>query len=339
MFETKNGDRNPSTCFSSNGFIINILSFRKIELTFNSLPVKEMVNTFIIRKSTQKVSYRETAMLLDKVRLNKQLQEAKQMINSIDAAIVISKKVGIKVPEQCKNNTTEKNMLRFLENTEWIGKVYMAYKKEKRILIYRNGDYTWVDKAPIRLYKNSKYEDKGEFVSYQGRDIPRKDVCLSALDERVISKNNTFTNHACVKMWVGYLDAFKYYFNCMRQECLNRGIKCMYESYDLNLPVVKPWWTELSARPFMASLMRKELLKNEPVWYEFIFAEIKEDPWFDKGYIWFGNLKINEIMDLIENGLDVKYASPKQKNNPPKKRTKLRGLITADIWVDIDFDP
>lgn len=299
-----------------------------------------MVNTFIIRKNTQKVSFRETAALLDKVRLNKQVQEAKQMINSIEAAIVISKRLGIKVPEQCKNNTTEKNMKRFLENSEWIGKVYSEYKKEKKFLVYKNGSYDWVDKMPIRIYKQTKYEDCGDFVLYQGQKIPKDQVCFSSLEERVVTKNNTFTNHACVKMWVGYLDAFKYYFNCMRQGCLEKNVKCMYSPYVIErMPVVKPWWIEMSTRPFMASLMRKEIMRNEPVWYENIFPEIKNDVWFNKGYVWFGNLKLGEIMDLIKNGLDTKYSAPKQKYIPTKKRQKMRGLILADEWVDVEFDP
>ncbi len=301
-----------------------------------------MVNTFLIRVSTKKVSYHETAHLLDKKRLNKQILEAKQMINSIEGAFVISKKLKIPIPEQCKNNTTRVNMKRFIENARWMCQVYQEYKKIPETLFYRDSKYYWSKVAPRVVWKSEKYKvvENAVFFEKTKTAVPRENVCLTEFGDRVYSKNNTFVYHACVKMWVGYLDAFKYYFNCMLEVAKERGIKSMYFPYQLaRFPVVKPWWTEHSTPIFMASLMRKELMRNEPVWYDNIFPEIKQTIWFDAGYSWFGNLSIDEIMDIIENGMQIKHTVQKQKAEVLGKRKKLIGVIKVDDWIDIEFDP
>lgn len=303
-----------------------------------------MVNTFIIRSKTKKVSYHETAWLLDKARLNKQIHEAKQMINSIEGAFFISTKLKIPIPKQCKNNRTKKNMKRFLDNAAWIKRVYQEYKSLPETLFYQNKNYYWtVGKlAPPRVvWKTEKYEVDGGLVKFSdGSGWDRRRLCLTEFGDRVYSKNNTFVYHACVKMWVGYFDAFKYYFNCLLEVAKERGIKIMYEPYYLpRLPVVKPWWTEHSAPVFMASLMRKELMRNEKVWYDNIFPEIKATKWFDTGYVWFANLTLDEIMEIHSGGIQKKHAAPKQKMEVTKKRKAFKGIVPAETWVDVEFDP
>ena len=296
-----------------------------------------MVNTFIILCGTKKASYRATARLLDYPRLNKQILEAYQLISVIEDASVISRKLGIPVPEQCKNNTTKKNMLRFLENIDWIKKVYKLYKEFPLFLVYQNKKYSWRESIPTRINSGKKYEVIGDKVHYTGKVYERKDCCFTFEGERVSTKNNTFVFHACIKMWAGYLNSLKYYFNCCLAETFRRGRNYSKSPYEIEGVPNKPWWVEYS-QPMMASLLRKELINNEPVWYDRIFGYIRNTEWFDRGYVWYGNLTIDEIMDILsKEKLDPKYCAEKQVYVVPKKRQKMVGLIKADQWVDVTF--
>lgn len=293
-----------------------------------------MVNSFLLRKKNLPISFSLSATLLDKKRLNKQCQEALQMINSIDDAIEISKKLKIPIPEQCKKNNGPRNMQRFLDCSEWLRVVYKTFKKEKMFLTIQQGKYYWSEKEKIGIWMTSKHKVENRTVRlYHPRqkkwlEYPIEDCIFYKEGGRVVSKNNTFLNHPCTRMWAGYLNSFKYYFNTIRKECLKRGIQCNHPKFIIEGKCPKPWWTEYFADCSMASLLRKEKILEEEKWYWNLFPEVEKTKWYSKGYIWFSNLTLKEIME-IHNGCDFsKFCSPPQdliaKAKTLKKNQKVK---------------
>jgi hypothetical protein len=134
-----------------------------------------------------------------------------------------------------------------------------------------------------------------------------------------------FSQHAVVKMWIGYETALKYYINVHIKEYLKRG-----KNYKMNLPryeinkekLVLPWWiknTKLVIYSHRASLLRKENLRKEPEWYvkKNKFEKI-DDIWKKYGYIWTGSLSKNKYVkymfeDIQSNKLIPKLCAPIQK--------------------------
>ena len=91
-----------------------------------------------------------------------------------------------------------------------------------------------------------------------------------------------YKNHPSTKMWVGYLDALKVYFNTNIDIWLERGFKNNMEKYivpsEYQLP---PWFGNIDFhKSHQASLFRKNTL-----FYKEKFPEL-EDVYIEKGYIW-----------------------------------------------------
>jgi len=138
-----------------------------------------------------------------------------------------------------------------------------------------------------------------------------------------------FSQHAVVKMWIGYEMALKYYINVHIKEYLKRG-KNRKIPYKMNLPryeinkdqLILPWWitnTKMVIYSHRTSLLRKEKLRNEPEWYinNMTFTKIK-DIWKSYGYIWTGSLSKNKyvkymFMNIQTDKLIPKVCSPIQK--------------------------
>lgn len=93
-----------------------------------------------------------------------------------------------------------------------------------------------------------------------------------------------YRNHPAVKMWKGYVEALKLYYNVIVKEWIKRGYKNTMELYEVNTNISEiqmPWW--MNNKDFhyahQASLMRK----NE-TYYHDKFQIPKE--YLEKGYIW-----------------------------------------------------
>jgi hypothetical protein len=88
------------------------------------------------------------------------------------------------------------------------------------------------------------------------------------------------TNHPAVRMWVGYEDALKYYFNIICHEWIKRGYKqnmhMFYIEYD---KIVFPYW--LGNEEFHSRHRASLLFKNYEWYKQFGW---KEEPRID--YIW-----------------------------------------------------
>lgn len=114
-------------------------------------------------------------------------------------------------------------------------------------------------------------------------------------------------NHPAVKMWKGYEDALRLYFNAMVTEWVNRGYNNNYQLLEISSKVKMPWWLgkEDFHRCHQSSLIRKN-----PEYYTDKFPDI--NPKYHKmGYVWpYSIIKVIRTNDNIkyERRLFLNYA-------------------------------
>jgi hypothetical protein len=129
-------------------------------------------------------------------------------------------------------------------------------------------------------------------------------------------------NHPAVHMWRGYSNALKYYFNCIVEACIRRGLNNTMELYEFTqdqlnnieyqtiedylengVPndnqsddkIIMPWWFKW--RPLLYS-HRCSLLRKNPKYYTKIFSTDCMPDYVDKGYIWPMKLTREQILDF-----------------------------------------
>lgn len=89
----------------------------------------------------------------------------------------------------------------------------------------------------------------------------------------------SWNHHPCVKMWIGYKDALKYYLFCAIDEWIKRGFQNNIEVPLANYPFEFPFW--LGLKPVHAS-HRANLLRKDYTYYA-------QFGWTEKpyqGYYW-----------------------------------------------------
>lgn len=80
-------------------------------------------------------------------------------------------------------------------------------------------------------------------------------------------------NHPAVRMWDGYTDGLKHYFNVMSHEWIRRGYKHTMGFYVVQSPILPPW---VGVERFHSS-HRAALLWKLPAWYnQFQWSETPE---------------------------------------------------------------
>jgi hypothetical protein len=103
---------------------------------------------------------------------------------------------------------------------------------------------------------------------------------LKIIEGRATS--NAWKNHPAVKMWSGYSEALKLYYNYCIDEWVGRGFKNTMQKYDVDFANFRmpSWWGD---EKFHAS-HRSNLLRKNPEWYsQFSWTESS-----DLLYVWPG---------------------------------------------------
>ena len=99
-------------------------------------------------------------------------------------------------------------------------------------------------------------------------------------------KTTAWKNHPAVKMWEGYVDALKYYFDCFL--CISikeHGIKTKYTAYysQESFSVINlefPWW--LGNKDFHRA-MRARLIEKDEAFY---IQRFPKDKGYNRGLYW-----------------------------------------------------
>ena len=126
----------------------------------------------------------------------------------------------------------------------------------------------------------------------------------------IIKGSGGWANHPIVKAWRPYLNALKYYANCIIKEHIRRGYKNSIELYKLPKIVIKPWWSHWDR---LHQSHRAMLFRKNPFYYEGKF-DIQEE-FLRYGYIWPHDIDYKNRNDPLEsitaeipdNLIDPKY--------------------------------
>jgi hypothetical protein len=129
----------------------------------------------------------------------------------------------------------------------------------------------------------------------------------------------SWSKHPIVKSWDGFINALKYYINCVVLECLKRGYDVNPNLYEIKYPIIMPWWTQWS---FLHQSHRAMLIRKNPFHYAPLFTNkyAVDITFFGHGYIWPSDMNINYVNTfdkLTTNDLpDLCAVIPKDLVNP-----------------------
>lgn len=91
-------------------------------------------------------------------------------------------------------------------------------------------------------------------------------------------KSNGWRNHPAVKMWKGYEDCLKMYYNVICEEWIGRGYKQNMELYPEIFSYKKPYW--LGKKKFHIS-HQSNLIRKKSEHYSKFFRNVPNDlPYF-----------------------------------------------------------
>ena len=95
------------------------------------------------------------------------------------------------------------------------------------------------------------------------------------------SKTKGWSNHPITKMWKGYENALKEYFNMCVTEWINQGYNNNMELENITEPIVYPHW--LGNKSFHSSHRANLLRKDYEYYSKFKWREDSENPytWYD----------------------------------------------------------
>lgn len=299
-----------------------------------------MVNTFVTHPD-----FSTSAKYLDRRRLLKQCVEAYQILNIIEQLYTIAKLCQWEdmTPVNIDETTYPINMQvdNYKQRIEWLHNTRKKYLKL---------DYRYVcidnvirkvpkDELPYKINKSYKFWDyhcdhiviwtKDKLTASYANQIdsilftrckkpyiPKNKWCYIIERQHVCLPQDTiyslgFSQHAIVKMWIGYQSALKSYINAhileYRTRVKNDNTSCNInmDIYDLPDAYPMPWWINSNdiINTHRASLLRKEQHRHEPPHYinNDIFTSIDEK-YKQHGYIWPGSLPaINHVHLLMSS--------------------------------------
>lgn len=96
-----------------------------------------------------------------------------------------------------------------------------------------------------------------------------------------IEKGTGWKHHPIVLSWWNYVNALKYYTNCVIAEWIERGCENNMPFYKVESPVILPWWTQWDAVHYNHRAM---LTRKNPFYYKDKFYV--EPIFWTFGYIW-----------------------------------------------------
>jgi len=126
----------------------------------------------------------------------------------------------------------------------------------------------------------SDFKKTSEVLDY--KRLGKQRVEASQILDILMGTKNSWINHPAVKMWLGYDEMLKLYFNNIVIEWVKRGYKNNYNLFKMDEnKLISPWW--LGNENFHRA-MRSRLIEKYP---EFYLPKFPEDNGFNNGkYLW-----------------------------------------------------
>jgi len=122
------------------------------------------------------------------------------------------------------------------------------------------------------------------YASYKdsARVLDRQRLGKQRIEARMIinileGRSSGWSHHPAVKMWSGYADALKEYYNVICQEWEKRGYQHNMGYYDLPDTILYPWW--LGNKEFHRSHQSKLFYKSPANYFGWTGIERLEYVW------------------------------------------------------------
>jgi hypothetical protein len=100
-----------------------------------------------------------------------------------------------------------------------------------------------------------------------------------------IMKGTGWKNHPITHAWRNYVDALKYYTNCIILEFIRRGGNNTLPLFEIPKIIMIPWWVNWDR---LHQSHRAMLMRKNPFYYRSKFSV--EAEYFNYGYIWPHNI-------------------------------------------------
>lgn len=98
------------------------------------------------------------------------------------------------------------------------------------------------------------------------------------------AKSKAWSNHPAVRMWTGYLDELKYYYDCMVIEWMKRGYVNNMPIFDTTKSSKKmPWF--MYCKPVLLSYQANLLRKNYDHYHKYFKSKILKS-YIHRSYLW-----------------------------------------------------
>jgi len=150
---------------------------------------------------------------------------------------------------------------------------------------------------------------------------------LEVLDEGNSVGKRGYSNHPATKMWIGYTDALKVYYNTVIEEWIRRGYNNSMETYeDLPKKIKMPWW--LGNVDFHKSHQASLVRKNEE-FYSKKFPDL-EVKYLKLGYVWPISEGVIEFAEITYKA-DKKLTGEKIKNPLTGRMIAIGGKVYNEL--------
>lgn len=123
-----------------------------------------------------------------------------------------------------------------------------------------------------------------------------------------IQNNTRWANHPTTHAWRLYIDALKYYTNCIILEWIRRGGKNTLPLFDIPALIMIPWWAQWDR---LHQSHRAMLMRKNPFYYQDKFTV--EVEYMSYGYIWPHSVSYNTRFAELST---ITAAIPKELINP-----------------------
>lgn len=123
-----------------------------------------------------------------------------------------------------------------------------------------------------------------------------------------IQKQHRWTNHPAVLAWKHYIDALKYYINCIILEWIKRGGENNLSLFEIPPIIMIPWWVKWDR---LHHSHRAMLMRKDPFYYQDKFTV--EPEYYNYGYIWPHSVVYQNRFAALS---EITYPIPKELIDP-----------------------
>lgn len=262
-----------------------------------------MVNTFVLHDETD-TDFSDTFRCYDNARLGKQRSETKIIVHALEDLDAVRAHFGWRQPPSTADEhlKTPEEVVRAFHK-----RIRMAQRHRRRYLALNvRLVRRWVD-GELRI--ESAPVDSLPQVMKPASKVQSVDpnALHTAKEERIVQLG--YLNHPAAKMWLGYTDALRLYYNSNIREWKSRvGARGrpfqnnsvvltgrrLAELYEIDpSTVTMPWWTRT---PHFYRSCRASLLRKAPKLYSFSTSK----RYRKRGYVWVCDLSPEVNVRLLK---------------------------------------